>query len=149
MRTRGISAALAAIALIAAPVALLGAPAVAADLTMSKGASSALTEADVGKPYWVLHAQCAGVFSAGFAYRGEESDKSVGMAMFNASIDRLVRDRGMDRKAALALASEQLANGREMGNELLARGGDKRMGPWNLQRSACLDIYDGYTGKYG
>lgn len=143
MTARGISAALAAVVLAAAAM-----PVAAADLTMSKGASSALTEADVGKPYWVLHAQCAGIFSAGFAYRGDESDKSVGMAMFNASIDRLVRDRGMDRKAALALASEQLANGREMGNELLARGGDKRLGAWNLQRSACLDIYEGYTGKY-
>lgn len=144
MKARGISAALAATLLLAT-----AAPVAAADLTMSKGASSALTEADVGKPYWVLHAQCAGVFSAGFAYRGEESDKTVGMAMFNASIDRLVRDRGMERKAALALASEQLANGREMGNELLSRGGDKRLGAWNLQRSACLDIYEGYTGKYG
>ena len=143
MTARGISAALAAVVLAAAAM-----PVAAADLTMSKGASSALTEADVGKPYWVLHAQCAGIFSAGFAYRGDESDKSVGMAMINASIDRLVRDRGMDRKAALALASEQLANGREMGNELLARGGDKRLGAWNLQRSACLDIYEGYTGKY-
>lgn len=143
MQARGISAVLAAAALVAA-----AAPVAAADLTMSKGASSPLTESDVGKPYWVLHAQCAGVFSAGFAYRGDETDKSVGMAMFNASIDRLVRDRGMDRKAALALASQQLANGREMGNEMLARGGDKRMGAWNLQRSACLDIYEGYTGKY-
>lgn len=143
MRARGISAALAFASLVAAT-----APVAAADLTMSKGASSPLTEADVGKPYWVLHAQCAGVFSAGFAYRGDETDKSVGMAMFNASIDRLVRDRGMDRKAALALASEQLANGREMGNELLSRGGDKRTGAWNLQRSACMDIYEGYTRKY-
>ena len=144
MKIRGTSAALAAVML-----AVAAAPVAAADLTMSKGASSALTESDVGKPYWVLHAQCAGVFSAGFAYRGDENDKAVGMAMFNASIDRLVRDRGMERKAALALASEQLANGREMGNELLSRGGDKRLGAWNLQRSACLDIYEGYTGKYG
>lgn len=124
-------------------------PATAADLIMTRGASSALTETDVGKPYWVLHAQCAGVFSAGFAYRANEADKATGVAMFNASIDRLVRDRGMDRKAALALASEQLAAGREMGDEMLSRGGDKRSGPWNLQRSACLDIYDGYTGKVG
>jgi hypothetical protein len=149
MMKRRISAGLAALVLVALPVALGAAPVAAADLIMSKGAASALTETDVGKPYWVLHAQCAGVFSAGFAYRGEESDKAVGMAMFNASIDRLVRDRGMERKAALALASEQLANGREMGNEMLSRGGDGRRGAWNLQRSACLDIYEGYTGKYG
>ncbi|MDB5471873.1 MAG: hypothetical protein JWR84_3433 [Caulobacter sp.] len=139
-----LSATLAALVLIAA-----AAPVAAADLTMSKGASSTLTETDVGKPYWVLHAQCAGIFSAGFAYRGEEADKTTGIAMLNASVDRLVRDRGLDRKAALALASEQLATGREMGNDMLSRGGDKRTGAWNLQRSACLDIYEGYTGKYG
>ena len=139
-----LSAALAALALVAA-----ASPVAAADLTMSKGAASALTEADIGKPYWILHAQCAGIFSAGFAYRGEEADKATGVAMFNASIDRLVRDRGMERKAALAMASEQLAAGREMGNDLLSRGGDSRRGAWNLQRSACLDIYEGYTGKYG
>ena len=138
------SAALAALLVLSA-----GAPAAAADLLMSKGAASALTEDDIGKPYWVLHAQCAGIFSAGFAYRGEETDKTTGVAMFNAAIDRLVRDRGMERKAALALASEQLATGREMGNELLSRGGDSRSGAWNMQRSACLDIYEGYTGKFG
>ncbi|WGM38172.1 hypothetical protein [Caulobacter sp. NIBR1757] len=142
------SAALAAL-LVASPMVFAAAPVAAADLVMSKGAASALTESDVGKPYWVLHAQCAGIFSAGFAYRGDEADKSTGVAMFNAAIDRLVRDRGMERKAALALASDQLATGREMGNEMLARGGDKRTGPWNLQRSACLDIYEGYTGKFG
>ncbi len=144
MMVRGISAGLAALFLVAT-----AAPVAAADLMMSRGASSALTETDVGKPYWVLHAQCAGVFSAGFAYRGDEADKATGTAMLTASIDRLVRDRGMERKAALALASEQLAAGREMGNELLSRGGDSSRGGWNLQRSACLDIYEGYTGKYG
>lgn len=144
MKTRGIVAAVTALTLVAGAL-----PAAAADLLMSRGASSALTEDDVGKPYWVLHAQCAGVFSAGYAYRGEEADKATGTAMFKAAIDRLVRDRGMDRKAAMALASDQLATGREMGNELLSRGGDRRSGAWNLQRSACLDIYEGYTGKFG
>jgi hypothetical protein len=143
-----LSAALAAVLLVA-PVTLGAAPAAAADLVMNKGAASALTETDVGKPYWILHAQCAGVFSAGFAYRGEESDKTTGVAMLNASIDRLTRDRGLDRKAAMVLASEQLAAGRAMGDELLSRGGAKSTGPWNLQRSACLDIYEGYTGKFG
>jgi hypothetical protein len=143
-----LSAALAAVLLIA-PVTLGATPAAAADLVMSKGAASALTESDVGKPYWILHAQCAGVFSAGFAYRGEETDKATGVAMLNASIDRLTRDRGLDRKAAMVLASEQLAAGRAMGDEMLSRGGAKRNAPWNLQRSACLDIYEGYTGKFG
>lgn len=144
MKARGIVAAVTAIALASGAL-----PAAAADLLMSRGAASALTEADVGKPYWVLHAQCAGIFSAGFAYRGEEADKTTGTAMFKAAIDRLVRDRGMDRKEAMALASDQLATGRQMGIELLSRGGDRRTGPWNLQRSACLDIYEGYTGKFG
>ena len=143
-----LSAALAAVLLIA-PMTLAAAPAAAADLVMSKGAASALTESDIGKPYWILHAQCAGVFSAGFAYRGEETDKATGVAMLNASIDRLTRDRGLDRKAAMVLASEQLAAGRAMGDELLSRGGAKRNAPWNLQRSACLNIYEGYTGKFG
>jgi hypothetical protein len=140
---------------ICAPLALTGQPALAADMVMPRGAATGLTETDVGKPYWMLLSQCAGMFSAAYSVhssRGQaeeaEADKTVGTAMLNAAVDRLVRDRGLDRKAALALASEGLAAGRESGNEILARGTRSRS-PWNTQRSACMDIHDGYVGKYG
>ncbi|HYE44674.1 MAG TPA: hypothetical protein VEA44_02765 [Caulobacter sp.] len=140
---------------VCAPLALAGQPALAADMVMPRGAATGLTESDVGKPYWVLLSQCAGMFSAAYSVHSSsgdadkaEADKLVGTAMLNAAVDRLVRDRGLDRKTALAMASEHLAAGRETGSEIIARGTRSRS-PWNAQRSACMDIHDGYVGKYG
>jgi len=151
---RDLSRALIALTLCA-PLALAGQPALAGDMVMPRGAATGLTETDVGKPYWMLLSQCAGMFSAAYTLHTKredaeaaEADKMVGTAMLNAAVDRLVRDRGLDRKSALAMASEGLAAGRVSGNEILSRGTGRRS-PWNTQRSACLDIHDGYLGKYG
>lgn len=140
---------------LSAPLAFSGPPALAADMVMPRGAATGLTEGDVGKPYWMLLSQCAGMFSAAYTVHTQlgdadqaEADKTIGTAMLNAAVDRLVRDRGLDRQAALAMASEGLAAGRTSGEQILIRGTRSRS-PWNAQRSACLDIHDGYVGKYG
>lgn len=139
---------------VAAVLAAVALPAQAGDLVLAKDQTTDLSEPLAGTPYWVITAQCAGVFSAAYkAASGEgradaEEIKAKGVAMLNAAVERLVIDRGLDRKAAMALASSEFAGGARSGDEVMLNGFG-RGSRWNLQRSVCLDVYDAYSGRYG
>lgn len=117
------------------------------DLMMSKHDATVLTDSDVGKPYWRMEAQCAGMMGAAYAYDtdhhlGNEADtsKSDGIAMLNEAIARLQMDRGIDQPAALNLAAVEVETGRAAAKIELDRHGTGPESSFNLMRSACYDI---------
>lgn len=133
-------------ALLALAVA---APALAGDLTLGKGDATPLVQSDVGKPFWTLEAQCAGMYGAAYAYETEhgrsgQADvmKQTGVDMLENSLARLQADRGVDRSAAMTLVANDVEVGRAMGKAELDRHGDGEASGWNFFRSACLDISD-------
>lgn len=138
--------------LVAAPLLALAAagPAAAADLLYPGG--SLLSEPAIGKPVWMIQAQCAGFFGAtsnvmderGDA-KGAEAAKAQGVTFFRDSVDRLMRDRGLSRAAAVDAVSQALDSGRAEGFQKIKDGGgfDSRS-HWNIARSVCLDVADVY-----
>ncbi len=134
-------------ALFAAGVVMIGGQALADDLTLSKGDATDLIESDVGKPYWQMEAQCAGMFGAAYAYEIDrkhpaEADhlKESGIAMLNEAIARLQADRGLDQPAALNLAAVEVETGRAGAKYGLERQGSGGGSYFNFMRSACFDI---------
>ena len=146
---------LAAVASIAAAPALLAAPVMAADLTFAKKDSSPVTEHAIGQPYWMLQAQCAGLFGSMSNFqsaRGRTGDadqaKSLGVSFMHDSMARLERDRGLDEHAALAAAGQQVNVGRAHAQQIIALGVDDHS-QWNVERSFCLDVNDAYHARNG
>ena len=122
-------------------------PVMAADLMMTRADVTPLTDSDIGKPFWALQAQCAGVFGA--AYRFESAhgktdlanrDKIIGVAMLENAVARLQVDRGLDRPGAMALAEPEVEYGRGVAVPMLDQEGTRVDSQWNFLRSACLDI---------
>lgn len=137
--------------LAAATIAVSG-PASAADLLYPGG--SVLSEAAVGKPVWMIQAQCAGFFGATSNVMTEKGDakgaaaaKAQGVVFLRDSIERLMRDRDLTREQATAAVSQAVDSGRTEGFQKIKDGGG--FGPrshWNLARSVCLDVADVYKG---
>ena len=143
--------ALAAAAVAGAAWAVTESPPAAEDLRLTKRDATVVTEKAIGTPYWMLQAQCAGTFGAASAWnqkngKGADAarDKSHGVAFYNAAVDRLMRDRKIDREAAEEIAQVRMEYGRAYAQDLLDKGGTfagKRM---LIQRSFCLDVEDAY-----
>ena len=136
---------------VVAALALGGAAQAAPDRTLSKSSASALVQDDIGQPYWILLAQCAGVFGATSNYdsdsgrkREAEADAAQGTAMLEQAIARLQIDRGLDRKDAFDTAAPQVDLGRRDGRAMLDAGGTGAQSSWNWARSSCLDIAEAY-----
>lgn len=134
-------------AMFAAGVVMIGGQALADDLTLSKKDATDLIESNIGKPFWQMEAQCAGMFGAAYAYQMDhkaakeaERSKATGIAMLNESIARLQADRGLDQPAALNLAAVEVETGRAGAKTALERQGDGPMSYFNFMRSACYDI---------
>jgi hypothetical protein len=127
----------------------VAAPALAEDLLLSKADATDLIESDVGKPYWQMEAQCAGMFGAAYAFQTEhnnkkEADRSreIGISLLNEAVARLEMDRGMDQPSALNLAAEEVETGRSAAKIALERQGAGPQSYFNFMRSACFDISD-------
>ncbi len=136
-----------AVAVLFAAAMAMGGPAWADDLLLSKGDASDLIQSDVGKPYWQMEAQCAGMMGAAYAYSMDrhraaeaETSKAAGIAMLNESIARLQIDRGVDQPAALSLAAVEVETGRASAKTVLERQGAGPESSFNFMRSACYDI---------
>lgn len=128
------------------------APASASDLLYPGG--SMLSEGAVGKPVWMIQAQCAGFFGATSNVMTENGDadgaeaaKAQGVAFFRDSVDRLMKDRGLSKETATAAVAQAVDSGRAEGFQKIKDGGG--FGPrshWNVARSVCLDVADVYKG---
>lgn len=139
--------------LIPAALALSAAvatPASAGDLLYPGG--TLLTEPAIGKPVWMIQAQCAGFFGAtsnvfdrqGDTKRAEEA-KTQGVTFFNDSLDRLMRDRALDRPTAVTVVSQAVDSGRAEGFKKIKEGGGfESRSHWNVARSTCFDVADVY-----
>ncbi len=134
-------------AALATAVAVIAAPAWADDLVLSKGDATPLIESNVGKPFWQMEAQCAGMFGAAYAFysgrhRQAEADraKDTGIAMLNEAVARLQVDRGLDQPTALNLAAAEVEVGRGGATDQLAHQGAGPMSYFNFMKSACYDI---------
>ena len=137
------------VASAAVSMALAAGPALAGDLMLAKGDATDLITSDIGKPYWMLQAQCAGMFGAAYAYdvahkhpSEAERMKENGVDMLESALARLQFDRGIDRNAAMTLAADEVEVGRAGAKTQLEQGGDGPASAWNVIRSACLDISD-------
>ena len=126
---------------------MTGSPAFADDLLLSKSDATVLIESNIGKPYWQMESQCAGMLGAAYAYstdhhRASEAERSkdAGIAMLNEAIARLQVDRGIDQPAALNLAAVEVETGRAGAKMALERQGSGPMSAFNMMRSACFDI---------
>lgn len=133
--------------LAVAACAALGGPVLAADLVLTRAKATPLTEDSVGKPFWVLEAQCAGFYGAGYTYelanhkdKRAEADRNAGVAMLDGAVARLQTDRGLDRAGAMALAEPEVETGRGVAKIMLDRDGSGANSSWNVLRSACLDV---------
>jgi hypothetical protein len=125
--------------------------AAAEDLQLAKADTTTLTEANAGKPFWSLQAQCAGIYGAGYKFeadrqraRAADTNEAWGVSMLNASLARLQADRSIDQKAAMDLAGPEVEYGRMVANEALKSGGTSPQGKWNFLRSTCEDIATAY-----
>ncbi len=134
-------------AALATAVAAIAAPALADDLVLSKADATALIESDVGKPFWQMEAQCAGMFGAAYAYdmdrnQKKEADRSkdTGISMLNEAVARLEMDRGLDQPTALNLAAAEVETGRATAKAALDRQGAGPTSYYNFMKSACYDI---------
>ena len=134
------------LALMASAVA--AAPAVAGDLLLTDREATGLSEHAVGKPYWILQAQCAGLYGATAnidSARGHgqaaSGDEQMGVNFMNDAVERLQHDRNLDFEAALTLAGAQVDSSRAHSKSLLD---GHRRDEWNTERSFCLDVYDAY-----
>lgn len=145
-----------ALSLTAAPfVACLAlamaSPAASADLLYPGG--TLLSEDAAGKPVWMLQAHCAGLYGATSNVLAERGDaegavaaKARGVAFFKDAVERLMKDRGMARPAAVEAASIALDTGRASGLQQIRDGGFGTRSRWNTARSLCLDVADVYQG---
>lgn len=137
-------------------VALLGAftatPATAGDLLYPGG--SMLSEGAVGKPVWMIQAQCAGFFGATSNVMTERGDtsgaaaaKAQGVSFFKDAVQRLMKDRGLSQAVATDAVAQAVDSGRAEGFQKIKDGGgfDTRS-HWNVARSVCLDVADVYEG---
>lgn len=128
---------------------LVATPALATDLLYPGG--TALTEGVAGKPYWAVQANCAGVYGAASAWRAETGDtagaadaKAQGVAFFKDAVDRVMKDRGVNRADAIAALGPAVVKGRGEALDMLRAEGDGPASKWNFARSACLDVRDAY-----
>jgi hypothetical protein len=144
MTIRRKMAAVLACGIVAAGVA---APALADDLLLSKNDATPLIDSNVGKPYWQMEAQCAGMFGAAYAYNVDrrqkaeaEQSKDTGISMLNEAVARLEMDRGLDQPTALNLAAPEVEVGRESARVALERQGTGPATYFNWIKSACYDI---------
>jgi hypothetical protein len=140
------------LSLVAVLSVATAAPAVAADLLYPGG--TILSEPATGKPVWMIQAQCAGFFGATSNVLDEQGDadaaqaaKAQGVTFFRDSVDRLMRDRGLSRAAAVEAVSQALDSGRAEGFQKIKDGGGfAPRSHWNIARSVCLDVADVYKG---
>ena len=141
-----------ALFLIAAVTLGVVTPAAAGDKIYRGG--TMLTEGISGRPYWVVQAQCAGVYGAASAYladkgdaEGAEKAKAMGVAFFRNAVDRVMKDRGVPKPAAIEALSPTVVNGRTETLAALQSEGDGPSSRWNYARSACLDVRDAYASN--
>ena len=134
-------------AVLATTIAAIAAPALADDMVLSKRDATPLIESNVGKPFWQMEAQCAGMFGAAYAFDMDrrqkneaERSKEAGVAMLNEAVARLEMDRGLDQPTALNLAAEEVETGRAGARVALERQGSGPMTYFNFMKSACYDI---------
>lgn len=127
-------------------------PAAAGDKIYRGG--TMLTEGIAGKPYWALQAQCAGVFGATSAYLAEKGDtagaeqaKALGVTFFRDAVDRVMKDRGVEKPAAMQALSPAVIAGRTETLQALQAEGDGPSSKWNYARSVCLDVRDTYASN--
>lgn len=137
-------------------VALIGAvaatPATAGDLLYPGG--SILSEGAVGKPVWMIQAQCAGFFGATSNIMSERGDtagaaeaKDQGVAFFKDAVQRLMKDRGLTQAVATDAVAQAVDSGRAEGFQKIKDGGGLgSRSHWNVARSVCLDVADVYEG---
>lgn len=129
----------------------LATPAAAGDLLYPGG--TLLSEGAIGKPVWEIQAECAGLFGATSNIlasngdtRGADAAKAQGVAFFQDGVERLMRDRGISRAAAIAAASPAVDAGRAGALQSIRSGGFGPRSGWNTARSICLDVADVYRG---
>lgn len=141
-------------AVLVAALACAG-QAAAADQLFRKADATPLTDTVIGQPFWVLQAQCAGLFGSMSNFqtlRGKPAEaeraKTMAVGFMNDALDRLQADRGIDRKAAMAIALPQLDAGRAHGREVLGSERTDTLSAWNAERSFCLDINDAYHRRH-
>ena len=134
-------------AVVMSGIGAIATPALAEDLLLSKADATALIESNVGKPYWQMEAQCAGMFGAAYAYNMDHNQKNeaervknAGISMLNEAVARLEMDRGLDQPTALNLAAAEVETGRASARDSLERQGAGPMSPFNWMKSACYDI---------
>ena len=135
------------IAVLAAGLCMAGGSARAEDMVLSKAGATELIQGDIGKPYWIMEAECAGSFGAAYAFQkarhrdeAAEQFKAAGISLLNDAVARLQTDRGLDQADALNLAAEEVEVGRANVRHALERQGAGENSYFNFLRSACLDI---------
>jgi hypothetical protein len=137
-----------------------GAAVASSDMVLTEHESTMLTEAAIGQPYWMLQAQCAGLFGATANFRSEQSqskgaqkaankDVGLGTAFLNDAVARIRADRQLDYDTAMATLVPVVQLGRTKARDALATGDTGPKSKWNYQRSFCMDVADGYKSRRG
>lgn len=138
--------------LLAATTLGIAAPAAAGDLLYPGG--TMLTEGMAGKPYWSVQAQCAGVYGATSNFLASKGDadgaaeaKALGVAFFRDAVDRVMKDRGVARPAAVEALGPSVIASRTETLQVLQSEGAGPSSKWNYARSACLDVREAYAAQ--
>jgi hypothetical protein len=139
---------------------LSGAAVASSDMVLTERDSTMLTEAAIGQPYWMLQAQCAGLFGATANFRTEQSqshraqkaansDVGIGTQFLNDAVARIRADRQLDYDTAMATLVPVVQLGRTKARDALASGETGPKSKWNFQRSFCMDVADAYRSHRG
>ncbi len=151
MAARG---ALAGLVGMAAALVAAVAPALAGDLIFTRREASPLAENNVGRPYWVLLAQCSGIYEGAYAYefgRGRNhAAADVNQRadeLLDDAVKQLQSDRNVDRETALSMTRQEVALGRSDAEAMVDHSGTGDDSAWNWTRSACLDIWLAYRRR--
>lgn len=132
----------------------------AGDMTLTEQDATPLTESAIGQPYWMLQAQCAGLFGATANYRTEQSqsrgaqraasqDVGRGTAFLNDAIARIRADRSLDYDTAMSTLVPAVQLGRSKARDALSVGSTGPKSRWNYERSFCMDVADAYRSRNG
>jgi len=147
-------------AFAAASMLVAGAASAASDMAVHAQDATPLTESAIGQPYWMLQAQCAGLFGATANYRTEQSqsrgaqkaagqDVGRGTAFLHAAIARIRADRQLDYDTAMSTLVPAVQLGRSKARDALAVGSTGPKSRWNYERSFCMDVADAYRSRNG
>jgi hypothetical protein len=111
-----------------------------------------LLESSNGRAYWLLLAECSGFYGALSNKAANDTDRqaflSQGVETFRLALNRIQRDRGLDREAAIDVLDPYVQRARVLGENSLdqtpATPSSSGLTPRLVMTSTCTSVRQVY-----